>query len=167
MNLKRIEKVQTTESRECYLGDRRTNPGYLSNGEATQERLRTEEMVRSIVNYKHSLKTEETSTFVADRRFWSSGQGRIIRAIVLSGAYTKDAILNVSKLSKEDFEQAFEALLHRNLLEERDNGQFWANKQLYGQCMNFFRELQPSSVKASRNSIVVSTVFDLNANIVA
>lgn len=137
---------------------RRTHPGFLSEGEAETEKRRTEEMVRNIVNYKEKTKTNENSTFIADRRFWSSWQGRIIRAIVLSGAYARDTILKVTKLSEEEFEHAHMDLLQHNLLEERENGKFWANRDLYRQCLRFYTEQQEALVDWTREWMIQEKV---------
>ena len=129
------------------MDTRRTSPGFLSEGEAETERRRTEVMVKSIVSGgEQVLRKGESSSVVADPRFWASWRGRIIRAIVLSGAYTRDTILRVTKLSEEEFEQAHKELLLCNLLEEKENGKFWTNKEIYRQCMRFYSEQQEALV---------------------
>ena len=128
------------------MDTRRTRPGFLSEGEADTERRRIEVMVRGIVSSKQVLRTDETSSVVTDPRFWCSWRGRIVRAIVLNGANTKDAILKVTKLGEEEFEQALKELFQANLLEEREKDKFWVNRELYGKCWRFFRELQETLV---------------------
>lgn len=125
---------------------RRTHPSFLSDSEAARDRERTTETVRSIVKCENVTKVGETSSFVADDRFWGSWKGRIVRAIVLNESYTKDAILKTTKLKEGEFEQAREELLQANLLEERGKDSFWVSRELYGQCMRFFEEVKEALV---------------------
>lgn len=132
------------------MDERRTNPGFLSDDEAKRDRERTEDMVRGIVAGKGVTNMGETSkpdssknaSFEPDEKFWETWRGRIVRAIVLNGAYTKDAILKNTSLGEKQFEQAVKELLDNNLLEEMENRPFWVKRDLYGKCQIFFDGLQ-------------------------
>ena len=128
------------------MDKRRTNPGFLSDDEAARDRERTKIMVRGIINGKQDTRISETNSFVADPRFWGSWRGRIIRAIVLNGANTRNAILKATKLKEEELEQALKELFQANLLEEREQGKFWVNRELYGKCKSYFEELQETLI---------------------
>ena len=47
---------------------------------------------------------------MTDPNFWNSWKGRIIRAIVLDGLYTRDEILERTQLQGKQFEQALNEL---------------------------------------------------------
>jgi hypothetical protein len=121
---------------------RRTRPGFLTNDEAARERQRTQDLVRSIIGTKQSKKPNVASCFVPDPNFWGSSDGQIVRAIVLNRAYDRDAILKVTLLSEEDFEQALRDLLQDGLLEEKEGGKLWVTRELYWQCQSFFQQSQ-------------------------
>jgi phosphatidylserine/phosphatidylglycerophosphate/cardiolipin synthase-like enzyme len=110
----------------------------LSDGKAAREKC--------IVKDERVTRTVEASSFVPDSRFWGSWRGRIVRAIVLHGAYTRNTILKATKLSEGDFEQAHKELINLRLLEEKENGKFWVNKRVYGECMNFYKGQQEALV---------------------
>jgi len=84
--------------------------------------------------------------FGTDSKFWGRWAGRIVRAIVLSEAYTKDKILKVTNLKEEEFNKAIKELVQESLLTEKEGGKFWVNEQLYGKCKSFFESWQESLV---------------------
>lgn len=75
--------------------------------------------------------------------FWDSWKGRIIRAIVLDGLYTRDKILKRTRLEEEQFEQAFNELFQNQLLTENYEGRFWVNsRELCKEYRAYFNKLQ-------------------------
>lgn len=130
---------------------RRTRPYYLSDAEAARERERTEVMVRGITKGKQAARIGETSGSVAEPRFWSSWKGRIIRAIVLEGLYTKNDILKTTKLEEKQFEQALgelfqtESLVTLVTMEKKER--LWVTpKELCNDYRSFFEKLQETLV---------------------
>lgn len=109
----------------------------------------------------------EKNDFATDSRFWETWRGRIIRAIVLNDAYTKDKILKVTNLKEEAFDTALKELFQENLLEERKEGKFWVNRELYGKCKSFFEYLQETLanwVSEWRNKEGITNFSDPNPN---
>jgi hypothetical protein len=131
------------------LVTRQTTPGFLSNNEAAKERKRTEDFVRSLTGTNQpetsnllpwSTRTNEANGFVPTAKFWSSWKGRIVQAIVLSQAYTRDQALKVTTLKEEDYDLALKELLQLNLVKEKDSGNLWVTRELYWRCRNYFKE---------------------------
>ena len=58
----------------------------------------------------HSLKND---SFAPDARCWDGWRGRIIRAIVLNDANTKNAVLKATNLKENEFEWAIKALFYK------------------------------------------------------
>ena len=83
-----------------------------------------------------------SNPFLVDTHFWSTWQGRIIRAIVLDHSSEKKIIAEVSKLDEKAFNKGYEELLARKFIEEKKDGKILTNRQLYCQCMSFFIEQQ-------------------------
>ncbi len=86
------------------------------------------------------------NVFDTNSKFWGTWRGRIVRAIVLNDAYTKDKILKATNLKEEEFDNALKELFQENLLEKREEGKFWADRELYGKCKSFFECLQATLV---------------------
>jgi hypothetical protein len=84
--------------------------------------------------------------FAPHSRFWNTWMGRIVRAIVLNDAYTRDAILKATNLKEEELNKALKELFQEKLVEEKEEGKLWANKELYGKCKSFFEESQEALV---------------------
>ena len=88
-------------------------------------------------------KTEDAlNPFLVDKHFWNTWQGRIIQAIVLDHAFTKDKIFAISKLDEQAFNRGYEELINLKFIEEKKDGKILAVKQIYCQCMSFFVEQQ-------------------------
>lgn len=134
---------------------RRTNAGFLSNDEASRDRKRTQDFVRSLItakeseskdnpngNRKNGEQKEQERNVSIIPEFWVSTKGLIVRAIVLNRAYTKAEILKATKLSDEDYRQAATELFQDKLLTEKSGGSLWVPKELYWQCQSFFRQSQ-------------------------
>ena len=106
----------------------------------------------------------QNNDFATDSRFWETWRGHIIRAIVLNDAYTKDKILRATSLKEEAFDKALKELFQENLLEERKDGKFWVNRELYGKCKSFFEYLQETLVNwvsEWRKKEGITNMFDL------
>ena len=58
--------------------------------------------------------------FEPDATFWTTWGGRIVRAVVLHDAYTKDSIIKATNLKEEEFAQGFKGLIEGNLIEEKE-----------------------------------------------
>jgi hypothetical protein len=85
----------------------------------------------------------ENQEFGVGAKFWSTFRGRIVRAITLEDAYTKDAIMKVTNLEEEQFDRAIEGLIKDKLVtENEDNENFWVTKDLYAKCKSYFENLQ-------------------------
>lgn len=105
----------------------------------------------------------EKNDFATDSRFWETWKGRIVRAIVLNDAYTKDKILRVANLKEEAFDKALKELFQENLVEEREEGKLWVSRELYGKCKSFFEYLQETLVNwvsEWRNKEGITNIFD-------
>lgn len=80
---------------------------------------------------------------ISEPKFWSSWKGRIIRAIVLDGNYTKDEILKTTRLEKNQFEQALDELFQTGLIVEKERDRFWVNSsELCNEYRRFFEKVQ-------------------------
>lgn len=80
-------------------------------------------------------------------KFWSSWKGRIIRAIVLDGMYTRNEILKTTGLAQTQFETALNELFHSELLIEKDKDRFWVNSsELCNEYRGFFEEIQETLI---------------------
>ena len=80
-------------------------------------------------------------------KFWNSWKGRIIRAIVLDGLYTRDKILKRTRLQEEQFEQALNELFQNELLTEKHDNRFWVNsRELCNEYRTYFKKLQNNLV---------------------
>ena len=126
---------------------RRTNPWFLSDGEVERERRRLEFMVRGITQAKHPdnqtfiTKTDSAvyNKDLVDSSFWHTNKCLIVRAIVLGRAYDKTAILRVTGLSDECYQKAETELMDAHLLMRRENRRLLVTRELYWQCLNYFR----------------------------
>jgi hypothetical protein len=78
--------------------------------------------------------------------FWSTWGGRIVRAIVLLDAYSKDAILKSTSLTAEEFDQAIKGLLEDNLVEVNESKKIWVVKELYSKCRKYFEISQENLI---------------------
>jgi hypothetical protein len=78
--------------------------------------------------------------------FWGTWGGRIVRAIVLLDAYSKDAILKATSLKAEEFDQAIKGLLEDTLVEVNESNKIWVVKELYIKCRKYFEISQESLV---------------------
>ena len=85
----------------------------------------------------------EKNYFTRDSH-WNTWKGRLVRAIVLNGVYTKSAILKATNLKEEEFERGLNEL--SQLVEEREDGKFWVTRELYGKCMSYYGKLQETLV---------------------
>ena len=96
------------------------------------------------VEEKNITELPTNDRFEPDATFWSTWGGRIVRAVVLHDAYTKDSVLKSTNLKEEDFTRAVKGLIEDNVVEpaSAENGKLWVRKEIYGKCKNFFRELQ-------------------------
>lgn len=84
--------------------------------------------------------------FEPDATFWSTWGGRIVRAVVLHDAYTKDSIIKATSLKQEEFAQGFKGLIEGKHIEEKENGKVWVSPELYGKCKFFFEVVQKKLV---------------------
>lgn len=64
---------------------------------------------------------------VSEPKFWRERKGRIIRAIVLDGSYTKREMLETTRLDGSQFEQAFVELFLSELVVEKEKDRFLVN----------------------------------------
>jgi hypothetical protein len=78
--------------------------------------------------------------------FWSTWGGRIVRAVVLLDAYSKDAILKATSLKSEEYDQAVKGLLEDNLIEINESSKLWVTKELYSKCRKYFEASQEKIV---------------------
>ncbi len=74
--------------------------------------------------------------------FWGTWGGRIVRAVVLLDSYSKDAILKVTNLKAEEYDQAVKGLLEDNLVTLNEGNKLWVTKELYGKCRKYFEVSQ-------------------------
>lgn len=115
--------------------------GYTYDESRIKDRLRTQDMVSRFVTSSEFLNPKKDKKFDFDRRFWNSWKGRIVRAIVLDGVYTKTELLKITKLKEENFEIALQELFQSKLIEENQDT-FRVPKNVYKQCWEFFKDLQ-------------------------
>jgi hypothetical protein len=80
--------------------------------------------------------------FEPDAPFWTTYGGRIVRAVVLHDAFTKDSIIKATNLTKEEFAQGFKGLIEDTRIEKKENGKLWVTPELYGKCKFFFEVVQ-------------------------
>ena len=158
---------------------RRTNPGFLSNNEAARDKARTKDAVSGMLtskefekkNQRRNLKpkdviqepnqppesSDEEQVIALGPEFWSSNKGLIVKAIVENGAYKREDILRVTKLSDLQYRNATTALFQAGLLTQKSQGSLWVTKELYVKCKNFFNPPQPSikidDVEPSENHV--------------
>lgn len=107
----------------------------------------------------------EKNSFGPESGFWSTWRGHIVRAIVINQEYTKDSILKVTNLKDEQYDKAVTELLQEGLLEPMEKSKLWVNRQLYGKCKIFYRELQEtlvSWVNEWRKKERIEPLFDRN-----
>jgi len=88
---------------------------------------------------------------ISEPRFWSSWKGRIIRAIVLEGLYTRNEILKMIQLEEKQFEQALTELFQTKFLvilgKAMEEDRFWVNStELCNEYRSYFKNLQESLV---------------------
>ncbi len=84
---------------------------------------------------------------LTEPKFWNSWKGRIVRAIVIDGVYTRDEIQKRIMLQPEQFEQAFDELFQNELLTRKHNGLLWVNsRELCNEYRTHFKNLQKSLV---------------------
>ena len=84
---------------------------------------------------------------ITSPKFWNSWKGRIIRAIVLDGLYTRDKIRKRTQLQEEQFEQALNELFQNELLTEKHDDRFWVNsRELCNEYRTYFVKLQDNLV---------------------
>ena len=84
---------------------------------------------------------------LTEPKFWNSWKGRIIRAIVLDGLYTRDKLLKRTQLQKKQFEQALNELFQNELLTEKHDDRFWVNsRELCNEYRTYFEKLQDNLV---------------------
>lgn len=80
---------------------------------------------------------------IAKPKFWDCQKGRIIRAIVIDGLYTRDEIYKRTMLQEEQFKQAVNELVKNQLLTEKYNGRFWVNsRELCNEYRTCFYQLK-------------------------
>ncbi len=136
------------------MSKRRTNPGFLSDGETARERARLQQMVRGIAGALPSQAQTNTegipnkdidqkmhsNQILVGPEFWRSNKGLLVRAIVIDRAYNKDAILRVTGLAEKDYRQAATELFQAKLLKtyEKISGNLSVTKQLYYLCKKHF-----------------------------
>lgn len=86
--------------------------------------------------------TSET-TQVVKPRFWNCQKGRIIRAVVIDGIYTRDEIFTRTMLQQDQFERAVNELCNDKLLTEKYDGRFWINsRELCKEYRTYFYQLK-------------------------
>jgi hypothetical protein len=134
------------------LSGRRTNPGYLTNGETAKESIRLQEMVRGIAGSGESPKLR-ASKFIATPRFWGSYKGRVVKAIIIDRAYTVEAVLKATQLNDKYVEWALRELIRDEIVEIKEGGKLWVVRELYWQCQNFFN---PSSTTTQIDNLPIS-----------
>ena len=84
---------------------------------------------------------------ISEPKFWSSWKGRIIRAIVLEGRYTRNEILKTTRLEEKQFEQALGELFQTTFLVEKEKDRFWVNSsELCNEYRRFFKKVQETLV---------------------
>lgn len=84
---------------------------------------------------------------IPEPKFWSSWKGRIIRAIVLDGLYTRNEIFKTTQLEEKQFEQALGELFQTGFLVTIEKDRFWVNSiELCNEYRRFFKNLQETLV---------------------
>jgi len=84
---------------------------------------------------------------IPEPRFWGSWRGRIIRAIVLNGNYTRKEILETTQLKKDQFEQALQELFQTELIVETGKDRFLVNSsELCNEYRSYWEEVKRSLV---------------------
>jgi len=84
---------------------------------------------------------------ISEPKFWSSWRGRIIRAIVLDGIYTRKEILETTRLTKDQFEQALQELFQTELIVETGKDRFWVNSsELCNEYRSHWEEIKQALV---------------------
>ncbi len=84
---------------------------------------------------------------IPEPKFWGSWRGRIIRAIVLNGNYTRKEILETTQLKKDQFEQALQELFQTELIVETGKDRFLVNSsELCNEYRSYWEEVKRSLV---------------------
>lgn len=84
---------------------------------------------------------------ISEPKFWGSWRGRIIRAIVLNGSYTRKEILETTQLKKDQFEQALQELFQTELIVETGKDRFLVNSsELCNEYRSYWEEVKRSLV---------------------
>jgi hypothetical protein len=133
---------------------RRTNPGFLSNNEAARDRKRTQDLVRGLATGKEFEQKRPESSIesrlpvkekpprmegeivMIDSDFWVSDAGSVVKAIVLSKAYRREAIMRVTGLSDARYRNATTRLFEVGILTQKYPGSLWVTKELYMKCLD-------------------------------
>ena len=80
-------------------------------------------------------------------RVWSSWKGRVIRAIVLDGVYTRNGIREATGLTESQFEIAISEMFEDGLLSRMAGDRYWVNSsELCNEYREFFKKLQASLI---------------------
>lgn len=83
----------------------------------------------------------------SEPKFWSSWRGRIIRAIVLDGSYTRKGILESTQLKKDQFELALNELFQAKLIIETGKDRFLVNSsELCNEYRSYWEEVKRTLV---------------------